>query len=127
MEGAVLRGNSADREILISLQLLKSWNIIHPTFPHEDVYSFYSRTNKQHSAYSALYSNENEIYEKEGTNTTLKEPSKGCKDLREKLVKTFVKNFVTKLGPKDRMDVPPVKLVIDEERGVRPTAHIKPL
>ena len=74
VEGAVLRGNSADREILISLQLLKSWNIIHPTFPHEDVYSFYSRTNKTHSAYSALYSNENEIYEKEGTNTTLKEP-----------------------------------------------------
>ena len=126
VEGAVLRGNSADREILISLQLLKSWNIIHPTFPHEDVYSFYSRTNKQHSAYSALYSNKNEIYEKKGTNTTLKEPSKGCKDLREKLIKRFEKNFVTKLGPKDRMNVPPVKLIIDEERGLRPTAHIKP-
>ena len=128
VEGAVLRGNLADREILISLQLLKTWNLIHDTFPHEDVYSFLTRTNKSHSAYSALYSNSipNEIYEKEGTNSTLKEPSKGCKELREKLIKKFANNFATKLGPKDRMNVPPVKLVVDEDRGVRPTAHIKP-
>ena len=42
------------------------------------------------------------------------------------MIKNFANNFATKLGPKDRMNVPPVKLVVDEDRGVRPTAHIKP-
>ena len=85
VEAAVLRGNRTDREILISLQLLKTWNLIHETFPHEDIYSFYNRTNKNHSAYSTHYSSNpmksNEIYEKEGNNSELKEPSKGCKEL----------------------------------------------
>ena len=97
VEAAVLRGNRTDREILISLQLLKTWNLIHETFPHEDIYTFYNRTNKNHSAYSTHYSSNpmksNEIYEKEGNNSELKEPSKGCKELREKLVKRFQKKL----------------------------------
>ena len=33
----VLRGNKVDREILISSQMLKSWDMIHPTFPNETI------------------------------------------------------------------------------------------
>ena len=33
----VLRGNSVDREILISGKMLKLWNVIHPSFPHESI------------------------------------------------------------------------------------------
>ena len=28
----ILRGNSVDREILINIKMLKSWNLVHPTF-----------------------------------------------------------------------------------------------
>ena len=71
----------------------------------------------KNSAYSALYSTsiENHIYEKEGTYVNLREPFKGCKLLREKIINKYDNNFVTKLGPEDRMNVPPVKLVIEEE------------
>ena len=121
VDGAVLEGKTTDREILISLKLLKDWGLVHSTFPQETVYNFITRTNKsKNSAYSALYSQniENQIYEKEGTYVYLKEPSKGCKQLREKILNKYDKNFVTKLDPEHRMNVPPVKLVIDEERGV---------
>ena len=90
---------------------------------------FITRTNKsKNSAYSALYSQniENQIYEKEGTYVNLKEPSKGCKQLREKLINKYDKIFVTKLGPEDCMNVPSVKVVIDEKRGVKLSNHIKP-
>ena len=33
----VFRGNSVDREILISGKMLKLWRMIHPTFPHESI------------------------------------------------------------------------------------------
>ena len=39
----ILRGSSVDREILISCKMLKRWNLIHPTFPHESVDDFVKR------------------------------------------------------------------------------------
>ena len=33
----VLRGNKVDREILISSQMLKAWDMIHPSFPNETI------------------------------------------------------------------------------------------
>ena len=75
VEGAVLEGNTNDREILISLKLLKDWGLVHSTFPQETVYNFMTRTNKtKNSAYSVLYSTsiENQIYEKEGTYVNLR-------------------------------------------------------
>ena len=34
--------------------------------------------------------------------------------------------FKSKLGPDDRMNVPPVKLILDEEQGIKPSNHVKP-
>ena len=33
----ILQGSGVDRKILISCKMLKRWNLIHPTFPHETV------------------------------------------------------------------------------------------
>ena len=60
------KGNTNDREILISLKILKTWGLIHATFPQESVFDFMNRMNKtKKSAYSVPYSNniENQIYE----------------------------------------------------------------
>ena len=66
IEAAVLEGNTNYREILISLKLLKTWGLIHATFPQESVYSYMNRMNKsKNSAYSVLYSNQ--IDGKKGT------------------------------------------------------------
>ena len=40
IEGAVLEGNTNDREILIRLKILKNWGLVHSTFPQETVYNF---------------------------------------------------------------------------------------
>ena len=42
----ILRGNSVDREVLISVQLCKKWGIIHPTFPHETIKTYINRKSK---------------------------------------------------------------------------------
>ena len=39
----ILRGNSMDREILISIEMLRKWNLVHPTFPHETVSNYVKR------------------------------------------------------------------------------------
>ena len=39
----VLRGNSVDREILISGKMLKLWNMIHPSFPHESIDTYINK------------------------------------------------------------------------------------
>ena len=42
LEVAILKGNSTDREILLSLQTLIEWNLVHPDFPNVtlDTYIF---------------------------------------------------------------------------------------
>ena len=94
IEGAVLEGNILDREILISLKLLKDWGLVHSTFPQETVYNLMSRTNKtKSSAYSVLYSTniENQLYKKD---VNLRDPSKGCKLLRQKIVEKYPKEMI---------------------------------
>ena len=39
----ILRGSGVDREILISCKMLKRWNLIHDTFPHETVDNYVKR------------------------------------------------------------------------------------
>ena len=39
----VLRGHSVDREILISIKMLRKWDLVHPTFPHETIKSYVKR------------------------------------------------------------------------------------
>ena len=36
----VLQGNKVDREILISEQMLKTWDMIHPSFPNETISTY---------------------------------------------------------------------------------------
>ena len=43
-------------ETLISIQYLKKWNLLHPTFPLKSIDSYVERKAKD-SKYSALYSN----------------------------------------------------------------------
>ena len=40
MKCLVLRGNQVDREILISGQMLKAWDLIHSSFRHQTVTSY---------------------------------------------------------------------------------------
>ena len=76
------------------------------------------------TAYSFLYSNQ--CYEQKGTYNNLKIPSKGCQLLRDKIINTYKSNFKSKLGPNDRMHVPPVKLTLDKSKGITPTNHVRP-
>ena len=78
MEAAVIEGEGAS-EVLVSLGLMKKWDIFHDTFPEETVSDFLERkTNKVKYAYSSLYSFHSDIYNKSGK---IKEPSRQCKDL----------------------------------------------
>ena len=47
VEAAVIEGEGPTREVLVSLGLMKKWDIIHDTFPEETVSDFLERkTNK---------------------------------------------------------------------------------
>ena len=49
VKAAVLEGNEIDREILISLELLMSWDLVTPTFPHETITNYLIRKNKENN------------------------------------------------------------------------------
>ena len=51
----ILRGRNVDREVLISCKMLKHWDLIHPTFPHETVGSYVRRVNLQSNRVAAIY------------------------------------------------------------------------
>ena len=50
----ILRGSNVDREVLISCKMLKRWDLIHKTFPHETVGQYVRQTIKLHKA-AAVY------------------------------------------------------------------------
>ena len=70
----------------------------------------------------------NDIQYYQPTKSELKEPTKEEKELRDKLVGKYSETFVDKLGPEDRISVPPIKLEVDKRKTeqMRPTNHIKP-
>ena len=49
VKAAVLEGNEIDREILISLELLQSWDLVTSTFPHETISDYIIRKNKENN------------------------------------------------------------------------------
>ena len=53
LECLVLRGNSVDREILVSCETLKKWDLIHSTFGKETVTSFINRCNSNLTRYNS--------------------------------------------------------------------------
>ena len=80
LECAVIDAGSA-REILISLDYLKKWGILHPTFPYENLDDFVSRKflNKSTCYYSDVLNLSNGLY---SVDRTAREPSQQCKDKR---------------------------------------------
>ena len=122
IESAVIEGEGAS-EVLVSLGLMKKWDLIHDTFPAETVSDFLQRKiNKTKIAYSSRYSFDSSIYNE---SRKLKEPSKDCKKLKATIMSKWEDCFKEHLGPEDRMDVPPVKLRI-KEAGIKPFFCIKP-
>ena len=64
VEAAVIE--SEKKETLISLSLLKRWDLIHDSFPYQTISEYVSqnqRNNKSHKAYSTYYNFHSEIYE----------------------------------------------------------------
>ena len=136
LECLVLRGKNIDREILVSCETLKKWDIIHSTFGQETVTSFINRCNSTNSSNlnSRQMSNQiknvnnlSQLYNKSkiATDDLLEEVLPECIKLREKILKIHNKNFKETLGPTDRINYPPVKLQIDKSRGIKPVKHSK--
>ena len=81
--------------------------------------------NKYNTAkYSSLYS-QNETVD-EGKEYKLSEPSKECIQLKQKLLNNHKNLFKEVLDKTDRIDGPPVRLILDPNKKVKPVAHCKP-
>ena len=79
-------------------------------------------TNKGFQAYSSLYSFQNQLYSE---SKPLKEPSREFKKLKAEITKEWQDCFKEKLGPQDRMRVPPVKLKMKNSE-VKPSFCTRP-
>ena len=71
--------------------------------------------------------NSTDLYNKSNkpTNKLLENIPKEFLKLREKILMENKYNFKEKLGPLDRINHPPVKLKIDESRGIRPVKNTR--
>ena len=103
LDCAVFRGNTQEREILVSLQNMKKFGIIHETFGLETINDYvYKMNTNESSNYSTVYQvNSLKYYQHQTTKMELKEPSEEGKHLRDELIKRFPKHFVDKLGKID--------------------------
>ena len=117
----VLRGKEVDREILISCQMLKRWDMIHSTFPAQTI-SQYIR-NLDRNLCNTLDQNKiNAIYEKSKITTKekLSKTNRPCTKLREHILKECHDVFKEYLDPTDRVNIEPVHLEVDESRNINP-------
>ena len=120
VEAAVIRGEGT-KEILVSLSLMKSWDIIHQSFPEETVSDyFFKLTNKSSIAYSSFYNFQNNIYSE---SKVLRETSKECRKMKEEIFSEWGDCFKEKLGPNDQIKVPPVKLKLRNSEGRRVSSN----
>ena len=90
------------REVLIGCRMLKRWDLIHKTFPHETVGSYVRRTIKSHKIAA--------IYERSATplkvRVSMVPPE--CKRLKnKKILKKYADVFKDKLEKTDRVNIPP--------------------
>ena len=122
LEVAILRGNSTDREILLSLGTLIEWKLVHPYFPNVtlDKYIFNKRKENK-TKYSALYSRQSEQnshvkIREQVENFALDDPSPECQKLQNKLLVKFKDCFKEKLSPQDRIKVPDIRIVLDPSK-----------
>ena len=95
----VLRGKNVDREVLISCQMLKKWDMIHPTFPTQTL-STYVR-NLTHVLDQNKISS---IYDKSkiSTKERISKGNKRCTKLRHKILKEYHDVFKDRLDKTDR-------------------------
>ena len=102
---AVLDGS--EREILLSLDKLKSWNLIHASFPNQTVLDFIqSKYNKGSFIQSEHSFNESAKVSKHDE----------CEALKQRTMDNFKTSFKEKLTPQDRVSVPPVHLCQNPEK-----------
>ena len=64
VEAAVIR--SKKKETLISLDLLKRWDLVHESFPYQTIsdYIYSNKDNKRSKAYSAVYNFHSQQFKK---------------------------------------------------------------
>ena len=96
------------RETLISIEYLKKWNLLHPTFPFDSVDNYVERKSKDNK-YTALYTNlsnelESALYQE---SRRCKEPPAECEKLREDILKKHGICFNEVLSKEDRIGHPP--------------------
>ena len=117
--------DDVDRDILVSCETLKKWDIIHCTFGQETVTNYINRckltrnlnnlTPQQMSNKIKNVSKLSQLYAKSKvpTDELLDKVPTECIKLREKVLRIHHKNFKENLGPNDRINHPPVKLQIE--------------
>ena len=88
----ILRGRSVDREILISCKMLKRWDLLHETFPHETVRQYVKRKLKLQKVASVY--NKSAIPSKVRVSTVPPE----CQKLRNKILTKYADIFKDKIG-----------------------------
>ena len=107
IEVAVIQGVEGEKEVLVSLKLMKEWGMVHESFPHETVNAFYKRVHEENiydRTYMSYYSVES------SASKPLPPPSKQCELLKEKILSKWKDVFKNKLGKSDRVSIPPVNL-----------------
>ena len=131
MEAAVLFNNDVDTKLLLSLGILLKWDLLPPLFPNQTVTDHVNsilakmKYNKNNTAkYSSIYS-QNETVD-EGKEYKLSEPSKERIQLRQKLLNNHKNLFKEILDKTDRINGPPVRLILDPDKKVKAVAHCKP-
>ena len=119
----VLRGNKVDREILISGQMLKIWDMIHPSFPNETISTYVRklRSVKLDNKVSSMY-DKSPIPTSERISTD----HKGCIKLWHKTLKKYLDVFKDRLDKQDRVKIKPVHLEIDTFHNIRTVHTNKP-
>ena len=112
--------NDVDREILVSCETLKKWDIIHCTFGQETVTSYINRckmtrnlnnlTPQQISNKIKNVSKLSQLYTKSKvpTDELLDKVPPECIKLREKVLRIHNKNFKEKLVPNNGINHPPL-------------------
>merc|ERR1712090_8721 len=113
----ILRGSGVNREVLVSCKMLKKWGLLHQSFPHETVEDFCNRKNKIKTQKIAAVYDKSSISSKDRINNV----PEGCQVLRQKVLKKHAGIFKDKLGKLDRVNIPPVKLHLDESNDTPPS------
>ena len=104
-----------DREVFISCKMLMRWGLIHPSFPHETVETFCKKQNKDQKIAA--------VFDKSSvsSNDRISNIPMECQVLRKNILKKHSSIFKDKTGKLDRVNIPPVKLHLDETKEIPPS------